>query len=138
MDVQPAPPSPSQSRALDAHRLQTRCRCSRSGQPPEDLAVICEPSNGEMMQLMETMLARQERTTKEFCDLISGRVQKTEQAITLVDSWLSDLQDRYDRRLTELQAQLDNIELLGMTTQDKEARDLLAKLEKTRSKTTQR
>lgn len=88
-----------------------------------------EPSNGQMMQYTETMFARQEKTTKEFCDLITDRVQRTEHSILLVDSRLSDLHDRY-RRLTELQAQLDNIEFIGTTTQDKEARDRLAKLEK--------
>lgn len=97
--------------------------------PPKTLRSSPEPSNGQTMKLMEAMFARQERTTTEFCDLITDRLQKTEQTITHVDSRLSDLRDRYDRRLTELQAQLDNIEFQGVGMQDKEARDRLARLE---------
>lgn len=130
MDVQQVPPSPGRAAPATPTGSKRDADAAAPFNPPKTLRSSAEPPNGQTMQFIETMSARHQRTTEEFFDLISDRIQNTEQAVTLVDSWLSDLQDRCDRRPVELQARLDNIELIGMTTQRKEARDRLAKLEK--------
>lgn len=97
----------------DAVRRKAGPRRVRPGQPaPKTLRPAPpDPSNGQLMEFMQAMFDRQGKTQRDLIDLISERVQRAEGAIRQVDTRLSDWQDRYDRRLTEMQGNIDNMEL---------------------------